>query len=386
MASYSAFDDSPVRVVAGDGAAAELWDLVGRLGTGPAFLVCGASVARRDWLSRLVQAAPVPVEVFAEVEPDPSDDTVTRAGAVAAAAGARVVIGVGGGSSMDAAKAIAAEAVAPGWVAAQDRPGEPTEITTAPLPIVLVPTTAGTASEVTPFSVITFTQTRRKLVLNHPALYARYAVLDPELLVSAPRDARVAAGLDALTHGVESYASRQATPQTRARAYSAIEEIRTHLPGASADPPCVPSLGRLQWAAMVAGLAFSHTRLGIVHALALPVSALFGVPHGVANAILLPYGMRYNAPAAEAVYDDIARALGETAGAGDLAPRAAEAVRRLAAAVGAPGSLAEVGVREEALADMAAEAMKSAHIRVNPRPLELEDLLEVYRQALHGEW
>lgn len=386
MASYSVFDDNPVRVVAGEGAADELWDLVGRLGTGPAFLVCGASVARRDWLSRLVEAASVPIEVFAEVEPDPSDETVTRAGAVAAAAGAGVVIGIGGGSSMDAAKAIAAEAVAPGWVAAQDRPGEPTEVDAPPLPTVLVPTTAGTASEVTPFAVITFTQTRRKLVLSHPALYARYAVLDPGLLMSAPREARMAAGLDALTHAVESYASRQATPQTRARAYSAIEEIRTHLPGACADPPCAPSLGRLQWAAMVAGLAFSHTRLGIVHALALPVSALFGVPHGVANAVLLPYGMRYNGPAAEAVYGDIARALGEAAAVDDPGLRAADAVRRLAAAVGAPMSLAEVGVKEEALAEMAAEAIKSAHIRVNPRPLELADLIEVYGQALRGEW
>ncbi|MCD6350516.1 MAG: iron-containing alcohol dehydrogenase [Armatimonadetes bacterium] len=385
MTLRSTFDDNSVEVVAGEGALAELPALIADVAEGPVFVVCGASVSRQPWFTELVEALPE-ATVFAEVEPDPSDSTVARAGAAAAQAGAALILGLGGGSSMDAAKAIAAEAVAPGWIAAQDRPGEPTQIEAPPLPIVLVPTTAGTGSEVTPFSVITFTQTRRKLVLNHPSLYARYAVLDPTVLPSAPTAARVAAGLDALTHAVESFASKRATPQTRARAFSAIAEIRTHLPGAAAEPPSLTSLARLQWAAMVAGLAFSHTRLGVVHALALPLSALFGVPHGVANAILLPYGMRYNAPAAEEVYADIGRALGLEGSTAELAAAAAEAVRELAVQVGAPVSMAEAGVEEQAIADMAAEAIKSAHIKVNPRPLELDDLVEVYRQAMHGQW
>lgn len=386
MLRWSNFHDNPVCVVSGEGAGGWLWSLAEEVSGGLAFVVCGSTVARQDWFQRLVEDAQRPVTIFDSVEPDPSDETVTRGGAVAAEAGAGVVVGIGGGSSMDAAKAIAAEAAAPGWVLAQDRPGEPTEVTTPPLPVILVPTTAGTASEVTPFSVITFTKTRRKLVLSHPALHARYALLDPAPLVSAPRPARVAAGLDALTHAVESFASKLATPQTRARTYSAIEEIRAHLLAACGDTPSLYALGRLQWAAMVAGLAFSHTRLGIVHAMALPLSALFGVPHGMANAILLPYGVRYNASYALEVYADVARALGETNEGEEPALRAAEAVRRLAEAVGAPRSMAEVGVKEEAIPDMAAEAIKSTHIRVNPRPLELEDLIEVYRQALQGEW
>lgn len=385
MADRITFDDNPVTVLAGEHVLHQLWEVVAQVGDKP-LVVCGRTVSAQPWFGELLQAAPQGTSVFAEVEPDPSDETVARAGAQAAHISATAIVGIGGGSSMDAAKAIAAEAVAPGWIASQDRPGQPTQVPDTILPIVLVPTTAGTGSEVTPFSVITFTKSRRKLVLNNPRLYARYALLDPTILASAPRQARAAAGLDALTHAVESFASKLATPQTQARTWSAIEEIACHLQPACADPPAPRALARMQWAAMVAGLAFSHTRLGIVHAMALPLSALFGVPHGLANAILLPYGMRYNAPHASQVYAAVAQALGVQGAPDELPMAAAERVRQLAQAVGAPLSMAEVGVQEEAIADMAAEAIKSAHIKVNPRPLELDDLVAVYRQAMHGHW
>ena len=131
---------------------------------------------------------------------------------------------------MDAAKAIAAEAAQEGWIRSQDRPGQPTEVPDRVLPIIALPTTAGTGSEVLPFAVITFPETQRKLVLNHEALYPRHALLDPVLLVSTPRDAQVAAGMDALTHAIESYVSREATAQSRERALAAIDGQFTDQP------------------------------------------------------------------------------------------------------------------------------------------------------------
>ncbi len=381
MPAFLTADDNPVTVVWGPGALRALWELAREVADGPVMVVCGQNVSRQPWFTELIQEASLEARVFSEVEPDPSDETVARAGQQAQ--GCALVLGIGGGSSMDAAKAIAVEAVAPGWIATQDRPGQPTQVPSQPLPVILIPTTAGTGSEVTPFSVITFRKSKRKLVLNHPALYAKYAILAPELLLSAPASARAAAGLDALTHAIESFCSLRATPQTRARAASAMADIRANLPAACADEPSLPALSRLQWAAMVAGLAFTHTRLGIVHAMALPLSALFGVPHGMANAILLPYGMRYNAEHCPDLYAQVAAALGD---AQADASSAADIVRQLAVQVGAPTSMAEVGVEENAIEQMAADAIKSAHIQVNPRPLEIDDLITVYRQAMHGQW
>jgi alcohol dehydrogenase class IV len=256
-----------------------------------------------------------------------------------------------------------------------------------PLPLIAVPTTAGTGSEVTPFAVITYRQAQRKQPLNHPALFARYALLDPELLVSAPRPARVAAGMDALTHAIESFTSKQATDRSRARAAAAMAEIFLHLEAVAAPTPQPAALGCLQWAAMVAGLAFSQSRLGLVHALSLPLSARFGVPHGLANAILLPYAMRYNAAVATELYGQVAQTLGL---AGEdptvLAAQAADCVRALAGRLEVPPSLAAVGVTREALPAMADDALHSPHVKLNPRPLERSDLLAVYEQAWQGEW
>ena len=221
-------------------------------------------------------------------------------------------------------------------------------------------------------------------MLNHPALLPRAALLDPTLLTSAPREARVAAGMDALTHAVESYVSRQATPETQARAREAVAGIAAHLAGACADPPSLEDLGALQYAALVAGLAFSRTRLGIVHALALPLSALFGVPHGVANAILLPHGMAFNLSAAPDDFRNLAGSL--TVQSSDTTRKlgpddAVSAVQELARRIGAPACMRDVGVDPAAIGRMAEDAARSAHLAVNPRPVAPGDLLAVYEAA-----
>jgi alcohol dehydrogenase class IV len=285
---------------------------------------------------------------------------------------------------MDAAKAIAAEAAQEGWIRSQDRPGQPTEVPDRVLPIIALPTTAGTGSEVLPFAVITFPETRRKLVLNHEALYPRHALLDPVLLVSTPRDAQVAAGMDALTHAIESYVSREATAQSRERALAAIALITEHFRPAVADPQDLGAQAGMQRAAMVAGLGFGVSRLGIVHAMALPLSAQFGVPHGVANTILLPHGMDFNRPEVVADFANIAVAMGvcdEGQAPGLASERALDAVRQLADEVGAPRRMSEVGVQREAIPRMAEDAMSSPHIARNPRPVTLESIVALYERA-----
>jgi len=190
--------------------------------------------------------------------------------------------------------------------------------------------------------------------------------------------------MDALTHAVESYVSRLATAETQARAREAVGLIARHLPPAAGATPPLADLAAMQRAALLAGLAFARTRLGIVHALALPLSAWFGVPHGVANAILLPHGMEFNLPAAGELYRNlvpalIVKALSKQA---ESAPEdAVAAVRTLAAEIGAPRRMSEVGVPREALPGMAEEASRSAHLAVNPRPAEKADLLAIYEAA-----
>ena len=383
QAAREAFAETSVQVYSGAGLLSRLSEVMGDLGIHRPLLVCGQQVSRLPAASALREAG-ILVGVFDRVEPDPSDRTVVAGGALARGLAADGIVAIGGGSSLDAAKAIAAEAVSAGWIGGCDLPGQPTEIPAGALPVVAVPTTAGTGSEVTPFAVITFTATRRKVVLNHPALLPQVALLDPTLLSSAPREARVAAGMDALTHAVESYVSRLATAETQARAREAVELIARHLPLAAGATPPLKDLAGMQRAALLAGLAFARTRLGIVHALALPLSALFGVPHGAANAVLLPHGMEFNLPAASHLYANLVPALIVNASnkhrEGD--PKdAVAAVRALAAEIRAPQRMREVGVPRAALPEMTEEAARSAHLAVNPRPAEKADLLAIYEAA-----
>ncbi len=377
------FADTTVEVYAAPEALHRLPELLEDLGWQRPMLVCGSRVRALPAVAELI-ATGCFAGVYSEVEPDPSDTTVAHAGRQAAELHADGVVAIGGGSSLDAAKAIAVEAAAPGWTARYGATGGPVALPPGGLPVVAVPTTAGTGSEVTPFSVITFSATQRKLVINDPGLLPRVAWLDPTLLGSAPREARVAAGMDALTHAVESYLSKQGTAATRARAEEAVVGIVRHLPGAAEEEPCPEDLAGMQLAALVAGLAFSRSRLGIVHALALPLSARFGVPHGVANALLLPHGLAYNLPAAREALGNLGRLFSVQSSDRDnlgRPERAVEGVVELARRVGAPARMREVGVPREAIPQMAEDALGSAHLAVNPRAAERADLVALYEAA-----
>jgi len=377
------FPDTTVEVYSGPGALRLVPDLLEYLGIARPFLICGQHVRRLPQVVDLVDTG-LFAGAYEEVEPDPSHTTVAQAGEQVRQVKADGLVAIGGGSSMDVGKAAAAEAVSPGWVADCERPGQPLEVPEGRLPVLAVPTTAGTGSEVTAFCVITLRGAQRKLALNHPYLLPRAAVLDPTLLTTVPRTVRVATGMDALTHAVESYVSKQATEMTRSRSLAAAAGVGAHLPEAAANPPASAALAGMQHAALLAGLAFSRTRLGVVHALALPLSAFFGVPHGAANAILLPHGMTFNLPAAAPWYGNLAHALTVKASGADaegLPEQAVGRVQELARRIGAPLRMRDVGVDRAALPRMAAEAFRSPHLAVNPRPVEKADLIAIYEAA-----
>ena len=379
-------EGSSVQVIAGPDALGEVFGCIVSLRATKMFLVCGENVSKLPPVTELPQKCPngVQMEMFDQAEPDPSDKTVVAGGQTARNFGAEVILAIGGGSSIDAGKAIAAEAVHPGWIATQDRPGQPTTVPEEILPVIAVPTTAGTGSEVTPFSVITFAETKRKLALRHEAFYPQYALLDPSLLVSAPRPVRVAAGMDALTHAVESYVSKEATDRSRKYALHAIGLISQNLRPVAEAPRDIQAQAALQRGAMIAGVVFSESYLGIIHAMALPLSTLFGVPHGLANAILLPYGMEFNRPAVVTEFANIAEAMGVIAEETDVETASREAVaavERLAQDLGAARRMRDAGIEKKTIPLMAQEAIRSGHIPKNPRPVTLDDLVAVYKRA-----
>ncbi|HEX29183.1 TPA: iron-containing alcohol dehydrogenase, partial [Candidatus Poribacteria bacterium] len=241
--------------------------------TGPKILKTGLIDEVRNSLSD----AGVSCEIFSEVEPNPSVRTVERGKEILLSDGFDLIIAVGGGSNIDAAKAMAVMAVNPGSIC--DYEGAD-KFQNPPLPIIAVPTTAGTGSEVTFASVVTDTERNYKFVVWSRLLAPKVAILDPLTLSTAPRSVVIAAGMDALTHAIESYVSKLANPYTENFALTAIEIISKNLPPAVADPANPVAAENMLTASNMAGIAFTNTRLGIVHAMALPPSALYDVPHG----------------------------------------------------------------------------------------------------------
>ncbi|MDP3046829.1 MAG: iron-containing alcohol dehydrogenase, partial [Chloroflexota bacterium] len=290
------------------------------------------------------------------------------------------ILAVGGGSPMDTAKAVGILATNGGNIRDYEGLGKVRN----PLPpFVAVPTTVGTGSEITYFDVITDVQRRFKMAIASPLLAARVALLDPLLVANLPPGLVASTAMDALTHAMESYTSRLSQPFTDAVDLYAVEMIAANLrPAVAGDRT---ARGALLYASTLAGIGFTHSRLGNCHAMAHPLGGVCGVPHGVANAILLPHVLEFNLTFAEARLARLAEAMGvrtDSLSRQEAAVAAVAAVRQLAADVGIPASLRLVGVTEDAIPQMAADAMTSGNVAVNPRPTTLEDVTRLYWQAM----
>lgn len=333
-------------------------------------------------VSALLDAAGFPYEVFSDVEPNPPIENVRAGVDHFLASGADVLLAIGGGSPQDSCKAIGIVAANPEF--ADVRSLEGVAATAHPsVPIIAVPTTAGTAAEVTINYVITDTQNARKFVCVDPHAIPVLAVVDADMMDGMPAGLKVATGLDALTHAIEGYTTLGAWELTDTLHLKAIEIIAQSLPGAAAgDPDAVERMALGQY---MAGMGFSNVGLGLVHAMAHPLGAQFGTPHGVANGILLATVMEFNAEHTGEKLRHVAAALGVEDAATlplDVARKAAvDAVRDLARSLGNPSSLRQVGVTAEGLDALTDAALTDVCAGGNPRPATREEVRALYRSV-----
>jgi len=334
-------------------------------GDGPVLIVTDRVIARLGLAGRVVELlAPRACEVFAAVEPNPTTRIVDAAAARAREKGASLVIGLGGGSSLDAAKTAALLAREPGNEIAPLLHGR-TKPAGARLPLVAIPTTAGTGSEVTPISVLTDPDADEKRPLVHPSLYPAVALVDPELTRTMPAGVTASTGMDALSHAMEALWSTGANPISDALGLEAARLVLTHLAPACARADDLEARSGMSLGSLLAGLAFGHTKTAGVHALSFPLTHRFGVPHGSACAMGLAPFARLNRPAIEGKLARLARLLGEP----DVEALLAR-LERLTRAIEIPGSLASLGVSREDWPALASETLAHPNAGNNPVPLD----------------
>lgn len=323
------------------------------------------------------------VKLYAEIEADPSVDTVDRGADIMKRFGADAVVAFGGGSPMDAAKSMAMLTANEGSIADYIRGRR--QIIHRGLPLICIPTTAGTGSEVTAAAVTTDKESREKIGLSHDYLMPVLALVDPELQISMPPSVTAATGIDALTHAIEAYVALKASPISDALALYSIKIIGENLRSAVANGSDLEARGNMAIASLIAGGAFANAGLGAVHGIAHPVGAQYGVAHGVANGIMLPYVMDYCLLANYAKFREIAVALGENISGmseRDAAKQAVQAVRNLNEDIGIPDSLLAVGVPEQAIDAIVKDAATYRLLPNSPRKLTAKDLHVIVGRAL----
>lgn len=334
-------------------------------------------------VTKKLDEAGVAYEVFDRVKANPTIANVKDGVAVFEKAGADVLVAIGGGSAIDTAKAVGIIAANPDHADVRSLEGA-VQTKNKSVPILAVSTTAGTAAEVTINYVITDEEKHRKFVCVDPHDIPVVAVVDPDMQSSMPKGLTAATGMDALTHAIEGYITKGAWELTDAIHLKAIEIISRSLRSAVAGE----GKGREDMALgqYVAGMGFSNVGLGIVHSMAHPLGAVYDTPHGVANAIILPTVMEYNAPATGEKYREIARAMGvagvDAMSEAEYRKAAVDAVRALSKDVGIPAKLSDVGVKEEDVQFLSESALADACTPGNPKDTSVEEIAALYRSML----
>ncbi len=369
----------------GKGAVREIAGEVKRRGYRKALLCCGPHLAKSgaaEKITAILREAGAEYEIFSDIKANPTIENVQNGVRAYQKSGADFIVAVGGGSPMDTAKAIGIIANNPEF--SDVRSLEGTAPTRNPsVPIIAVPTTAGTAAEVTINYVITDVENRRKFVCVDVHDLPVAAVVDPDMMASMPAGLTAATGMDALTHAIEGYITRAAWEMTDMFHLKAIELIASSLRGAVQNT----EEGRegMALGQYIAGMGFSNVGLGIVHSMAHALGAVYDTPHGVANAILLPVVMEYNAEATGEKYKHIAKAMGventESMSMEEYRKAAVEAVRKLSADIGIPADLKEIA-REEDVPFLSRSAAADACAPGNPKEASVEDIENLFRKLL----
>ncbi|WP_312427897.1 lactaldehyde reductase [Lacrimispora sp.] len=369
----------------GSGAILEIPDEVKRRGFQKAFLASDPDLIKfnvTSKITKILEENGMDYEIYSDIKPNPTIENVQTGVEAFKASGADYMIAVGGGSSMDTAKAIGIIIANPEYEDVRSLEGvAPTKKPS--VPIIAVPTTAGTAAEVTINYVITDVEKKRKFVCVDPHDIPIVAIVDPDMMSSMPKGLTAATGMDALTHAIEGYITKGANPITDMFNLKAVELIGKSLRGAVENT----AEGRegMAMGQYITGMGFSNCGLGIVHSMAHALGAVYDTPHGVANAILLPTIMEFNAETTGEKYRDIARAMGvegtESMTEEEYRKAAVDSVKKLSVDVGIPADLTQI-VKEENVQFLAESAAADACAPGNPREASLEDIIQLYKSLM----
>ncbi len=334
-----------------------------------------------DEMENIFKQADIQYTKFLDVEANPSIQTVEKGQQLLLDQQAEGIVCLGGGSPIDTAKAISIVVSNGGKI--QDYEG-PHKVKKPVVPVVAVPTTTGTGSEVTPFTVITDRSNNYKMSVFSYETFPSVAVLDPTLVSTLPPLIAASTGLDALTHAIEAYISLVASPFSDAMAEKSMELIGKHIKHFTANRADLDAASGMLIGSMFGGIAFSWGRLGNIHAMSHPLGGYFNIPHGIANAVLLPTILEYNAMADRGKYWMIYNYISEIKVAKeDFIPQMLPVkIRALSKEIGIPENLTELGVKKELIEDMSVDAMKSGNILVNPRQTTIDDIKNLYLAAM----
>ena len=372
----------PQNIKFGAGTLDLLPDLAKELGKSKGYIISGPHLNKIGMVAKCRKAlknAGMESECFTETEGNPSTDTVVKATEDFKKSKADFIVAFGGGSPLDVAKAVAVLATYGGNIVDYEGAGK---VMGPVVPMIAIPTTAGTGSEVTAFSVITDHSRNYKLTVVSNYLLPAYVILDPDLIATVPANTAAACGIDAMVHALEAYISKAASPFSDIFAREALRLIGGSIRDYVADRSNPAACESMMVGSLFAGIAFSHARLGNVHAMSHPVSAYFDVPHGVANAILLPTVVDFNKDAADPekyryIYGCISKDMG--ADINFTPDMLATEIRMLNYELGILPTLSDIGVTSDKFEQMADDAMKSGNIQCNPQFTMKNDILKLCR-------
>lgn len=373
----------PTKIRFGFGISNELENEIKDMGKKAAFVITDKGLVKAgvvgNVLDKMTENSKTNLVIFDEVEPNPRDTTVHKAYELAKASGSDIIVAIGGGSSMDVAKAVSVLLTNGGVI--RDYEGlDNIKIETAP--VIAVPTTVGTGSEVTFWSVITDTERHFKMSIGSTMIAPKVALVDPNLVLSLPPEIIASTGMDALTHAIEGYTCKLAEPITDACGIYAIKYITDNIRKAVYTDDR-EAKGKMLLGSLIAGICFGNSDIAAVHAMAEALGGMYDTPHGIANAIMLPYVMEYNYVACTKKYADIAEAMGESilnTSERDAAFKAVEAVKKLNEDLNIP-SLRGIGANVNDFEDLSIKSEINVSTESNPRKIQKKDFLNIFRKA-----
>lgn len=379
--------NNPVNVIFGSGKIKLLGEEIKKYGASKVLLITDAGLKKAGVVDNILEHIPADIkcETYTDVIPEPPMESIAQCAGRVKEGGFELLIGLGGGSSIDVTKVVAVMATNEKslpelcGVDNVEKPG---------LPTIMIPTTAGTGSEVTPIAIVTNEKEHLKVGIVSSHLFAKTALLDPVLTVPMPPRVTAATGMDALTHAIEAFISVNATPMSDVLALEAVKVISRSLRKAFANGEDIEAREDMHYGSLLAGMAFANAGVGAVHALAYPLGGEYNIPHGVANALLLPYVLDSNMIACLERLALIGETMGVVPKGASLKEKAMQAVAAvddLSSDVEIPRSLKEVDIPADALEKLAAAATKVTRLLANnPRRLSEDKILEIYKMAYEG--